>query len=248
MIESLVSNRVGRIFHTLWPASLGALLLAGVGAASGCVIDHADNSAFLANWSVEYVGAPGVPVSCQDVVPDGSVQLIARNLSTKAVYNNTPWPCQAGRGVTRVLPTGQYGLSIDLLDARGNALSAVDLPDVYVIDGRGVTPIGGPVYFTVQSIVFNWTLSRGATPLTCAQAGARYVHFVGATAGYSFAYDFECANGSGQTPAIQTGSYELSATLTDAAGNPLTGPLSLTYVVPTNARAYISDPVRFVLP
>ncbi len=94
--------------RTLWLAGLTMMSLGPV----GCVVEDTDDSALVAQWRVAYVA--GGPVSCEDAGTP-TVRLRARNIRSGAMYTAN-FPCQAGSGITDVLPVGDYEVELALLD------------------------------------------------------------------------------------------------------------------------------------
>jgi hypothetical protein len=200
--------------RTLWLAGLTAMSLGPL----GCVVEDADDSAFVFNWEVAYV-ADG-RVSCVDAGTP-FVQMDARNLHTGAVYS-TKSSCDLGSARTDVLPLGQYEVMLSLLDAKSRPVSQTVLGP-YEVNRYDLTPVQ-PVQFQVQTFQLDWNLvTAGAQDfLTCAQVGARTVELItqlGTEEPEKFV--FACEDGGGITQAIRVGRYAWRARLLDAAGQAL---------------------------
>jgi hypothetical protein len=201
--------------RTLWLAGLTVMSLGPL----GCVVEDADDSAFVFEWQVAYVDR--VAVSCANAGTP-FVQLDARNLHTGAIYPTKP-SCELGRARTDVLPLGQYEVTLSLLDAQGRPVSQITDGPFEI--GRYDLTFLQPIEFRVQAIDIAWRLlpAGGSGFVTCGQVGARTVELLTqlGTENPETLDTFPCEAGGGVTPAIRVGNYRYQARLLDNAGRPL---------------------------
>jgi hypothetical protein len=191
---------------------LTAMVLAG----SACVVDDADDSAFLVDWSVALVG--GGAVSCE-AAETPNVVLDAEHLQTRAKYQKI-FPCAAGRGVSDVLPLGPYSFTLSLRDPENRPLSSISGQGE--VHRHGLTDLE-IVVFEVQAWRLTWLVEKAGRLASCAQAGGKTVEFTFLRSGDEKPVVdlYECGPGGGVSPAIRTGNYGVEVRLLDAANNPL---------------------------
>jgi hypothetical protein len=225
-------------FATLWLA--GVMLTLG---GAGCVDDDADDSAFVFDWQLDFIG--GGAAECEDAGMS-TVELEARHLDTKAIYKDT-FACKAGAGMSRVLPVGLYSVVIRLRDGAGRVVSELP-PGVADITRVGLSDLG-TVFFDIQSFVLNWSVCRqgagGCAPVRCADVGAKSVELLAQPAqGDPLREQWDCSAGAGFSSVILTGTYGIQVRLLDSAGRELSGVGGKTVVVDDTARAVL-PPLTF---
>ncbi len=226
--------------RTLWLPGFMTMTLGAV----GCVIEEADDSAFLASWDLAYVDNGG-RVSCEDAGTP-TVALDARHLNTGATYVGE-FACSALRGISQVLPHGQYEATLSLLDEQKRPVSQIAGP--FNIHRHGLTELP-LIEFQVQVWELEWVLIRKvgtATRFTsCAEAGVRTIELETQLASEAREkFTFPCEDGGGITQAIRTGVYAYQLRLLDGGGNSVYETNVMSYEVP-DARPASLD-VEFVL-
>lgn len=228
-------------FRTLCLFSLAAVASLG---ASGCIIGDVDNSAFIVDWELFYVGnggRPGEAVSCEDAGTP-NVDLEMRNRDG-TVYKDS-FRCQDRGGKSRVLPPGSYDVRISLKTANGTIVSSKE--GTFDLVRRGLTDLQ-IIQFSVQSFALNWTLSRNNASTMCGPVGATEVHLITQLANDPQAtYKFPCTEHMGETTAILVGTYSVQLQLVNAAGAVLSGTMPMTFPVSPSARAVL-PPITFVV-
>ena len=222
--------------RTLWLAGLTAMSLGPL----GCVVEDTDDSALVASWRVAYV-AGGGPVSCEDSGTP-TVRLTAKNLRTGAVFPGD-FPCQAGSGVTDVLPLGEYEVNLALLDAKGRTVSQLS-GGPWPVRRHGLTSLD-PIEFQVQVFELDWILVKNTggvmSQATCPQVGAATVELeVGLASEPREKFRFDCNDGEGITQAIRVGNYAAQVRLLDATGKSLSETTVMSVRVVENERPAIS--------
>jgi hypothetical protein len=205
----------------MWKSRTVCLAGLALGLFGGCVIDETDDSAFEFQWLLEYVGG-GAAVCDSTGTP--SVQMQARHKQTGNIQTFT-WDCNAGAGVTPVLPLGAYDVNIGLLDRKGRAVSAIE--GEFEVRRHGLANLGR-ILFKVQIFEFSWVIVRepqGAPSmaLNCNQAGAHSVEMVTQLASEPpESFSFACEQGEGVTEAIRLGTYTFQGRLLNRANQVLT--------------------------
>jgi len=199
---------------TLWRAGVTLLCLGAV----GCVIEDADDSAFAVSWNLAYV-AGGQLVSCADAGTP-TVQLQARHLQSQNAYT-TSFPCADLGGVSEVLPSGPYEVTLSLLDALGRPVSAI-ANGPFDISRRRLTRLPD-TQFQIQAWDLAWIISGtdptgGMSILACADVGAQTVElFTRLGSEGPEMFEFDCGLGQGTSQAIRTGNYAYQVRLLDPA-------------------------------
>jgi hypothetical protein len=207
--------------------------------AVGCVIEEADDSAFLSDWDLAYVDNGG-RVTCEDAGTP-TVSLQARHLNTGSTYVGE-FACSALRGISQVLPHGQYEATLSLLDDKKRPVSEIS-GGPFSIHRHGLTELP-LIEFQVQAWELAWTLVRrngaGTRFTSCAEAGVRTIELETQLASEPHEkYTFPCEDGEGITQAIRTGVYAYQLRLLDAGGNPLFETNVMSYEVPASRPALI---------
>jgi hypothetical protein len=188
--------------------------------AVGCVIEEPDDSAFLATWDLAYVDEGG-RVTCDDAGTP-TVSLHARHLNTGSTYVGE-FPCSSLRGISQVLPHGQYEATLALLDSKKRPVSQISGP--FDIRRHGLTELP-LIEFQVQAWELAWTLVRQVGErtqfTTCREAGVHTIELETQLANEPREkFSFPCEDGIGITEAIRTGVYAFQFRLLDAGGNTL---------------------------
>jgi hypothetical protein len=228
--------------RTLWLPGFMTMALGAV----GCVIEEADDSAFLVSWDLAYVGE-GSRVNCEDAGTP-TVSLQARHLNTGATYVGE-FPCSSLRGISQVLPHGQYEATLSLLDDRGRPVSLIQ-GGPFNIHRHGLTELP-LIEFQVQAWELAWVLVRAIGPTStriasCAEGGVHTVELETQLASEPREkYTFPCEDGAGITQAIRTGTYAYQVRLLDAAGTMLTETEVKSYRVPDTLPAYLMETFTF---
>ncbi len=229
--------------RTLWLPGFMALTLGAV----GCVVEGgADDSAFEVSWALSYV-SDGAPVNCEDAGTPW-VSLQARHLQTNSVYTGE-FPCGSLRGITQVLPHGQYEVTLSLLDQQKRPVSQITGDGSFAIGRHGLTGLP-PIEFQIQTWEVEWLLvhqvGNQMRAASCAEAGVKTVELetrLGSENREKFS--FPCEEVPGITQAIRTGTYAYQLRLLDAAGNTLTETPVKSYRVPADAAAILSETFVF---
>jgi hypothetical protein len=227
--------------RTLW---LPGFMLMTLGAV-GCVIEEADDSAFLVSWDLFYVDNGG-RVNCEDAGTP-TVGLEARHLITGSTYSGE-FDCSELRGITQRLPHGDYKVTLALLDELKRPVSLIDVGG-FNIRRHGLTEMP-LIEFQVQAWELQWVLVRetgtGTRFTSCAEAGVRTIELETQLANEPREiYTFPCEDGEGITQAIRTGLYAYQLRLLDDRGNPLFETNVMSYDVPAERPALIRT--EFVL-
>ena len=211
---------------TLWRTGVTLLCLGAV----GCVIEDADDSAFTVSWNLAYV-AGGRAVSCADAGTP-TVQLTARHLQSQNAYTST-FPCTDLGGVSEVLPSGPYEVTLSLLDDLNRPVSAI-AGGPFDISRRRLTPLPD-IQFQIQAWDIAWIISStdptGAMSiLGCPDVGGEIVElFTRLGSEEPDTFEFACGLGQGTSQAIRTGNYAYQVRLLNPQRQVLaeTGVLSL---------------------
>jgi hypothetical protein len=114
---------------------MGAVLLAGLAHASGCIIttdDDDDDGRFFLTWSL--VDAVG-PLDCAEVGAD-RVSVLSTRVGTASGIEDI-FACEDLEGTTDPLPSGTYTVSVSLLEAVTDAALGVSEPRNHnIFDGE----------------------------------------------------------------------------------------------------------------
>jgi len=227
--------------RTLWLPGFMTMTLGAV----GCVIEGADDSAFDVNWDLAYVDNGG-RVNCEDAGTPW-VSLQARHLNTNSVYAGE-FPCPALRGVSQVLPHGQYEATLSLLDEQKRPVSQIT-GGPFSISRHGLTALPA-IQFEIQTWELEWLLVRRVGDrthaATCQEAGVRTIELetqLGSEGREK--YTFPCEDSGGITQAIRTGTYAYQVRLLDAAGNVLTETPVKSYRVSDQGQAFLTETFEF---
>jgi hypothetical protein len=227
--------------RTLWLPGFMMMTLGAV----GCVIEEADDSAFLVSWDLAYVDNGG-RVNCEDAGTP-TVSLQARHLNTGSTYVGE-FDCGSLRGITQVLPHGQYEATLSLLDDQKRPVSQIT-GGPFAVHRHGLTELP-LIEFQVQTWELAWVLVRdlgGAMrPASCAEAGVHTVELETQLASEPREkYEFPCEDGDGITQAIRTGTYAYQVRLLDAGGQVLTETDVKSYKVPDSRPAFLMETFIF---
>jgi hypothetical protein len=223
--------------RTLWLPGFMTMTLGAV----GCVIEGADDSAFDVTWDLSYVDDGG-RVNCEDAGTPW-VSLQARHLNTNSVYSGD-FPCASLRGISQVLPHGQYEATLSLLDEQKRPVSQIT-GGPFSVHRHGLTALP-MIEFQIQTWELEWLIVRRVgdrtRPATCGEAGVRTIELETqlGTEGRE-KYTFPCDDLGGITQAIRTGTYAYQVRLLDAAGNMLTETPVKSYRVSDQAQAFLTE-------
>jgi hypothetical protein len=235
--------------RTVWFLGVTAAL------ASGCVVESDGRRGnFAAGWDLAWV-EDGDPVSCEEAGA-AWVDLDMVYVRRDQEYHER-FDCRAGNGViSQDLPAGEYSVVLrvraadeTLLSENRPAAFRIDRGTTYLTDSYGYWPV-----MELQSFVLYWSVSVRGARASCAHAGATWVELLAQPTGSpdALSYLFPCADGSGITQAIGTGSYAVQVRLLDGQERPLPDedPRTLapqTVVVGDRYRAVL-EPVTFRVP
>lgn len=211
-----------------------------------CVMDSVQDSSFVLDWTIEDVGPAVDPVTCEEAGVT-TVAMTARNFTTGTIHSFN-FDCVNYGGQTPILPTGEYGITLQLLRADGVEVSAINRPvpgeAPILISNRRITDLGFTI-FEIQSFALDWQVTRTAapnTPVLCQEVGATQVELEAAIPTDAtlapFVFRWPCTDYRGLTQAVPLGSYILGIRLLDAAGGRLSD-LTVPYTTPDNAQAVI---------
>jgi hypothetical protein len=221
--------------RTVW-----LLGLAGLIASAGCD-DGGGSPQFTVDWSLAYIGTNGnlgAATTCE-LADTPTVELTMFNRLTKDKVVDT-FPCTQTGGRSRVLPSGDYDLTIALKNRAGVEVSRQE--GTFTLARHGFTPLN-PIVFPIQSFLLNWSLARGQMSLSCQDVDAKFVNVnTRLNSEAPVTYSFPCAAGSGQTPAILLGTYSVGIDLVNSAGAVLwQSDMPMTIPVDENDRAVLPN-------
>jgi hypothetical protein len=176
-----------------------------------------ETATFVVDWSLVRVGS-ATAVTCKEA---GTPQV--RFAATPAGGGGLTYggliPCDQHPAHLPMVPAGQYEVVLELRDAEGTVLSAIEGSFRAVAGGE--TDLG-VVAFQIQSFELHWSLSHGGQASTCEAAGATTVELVTRLAMEpEVGYSFPCDSGQGITPAIRLGTYQVTVRVLGALGRPL---------------------------
>ena len=222
-------------------------------AAPACVSGSADDSTLNFGWQIEDVGFPeGDTVTCAE---SGATTVVVEltNLSNGTPLQVFSYPCGAGRGVSPVLASGSYLVTMRLLRGDNIEVSATTFPGpgeaALIVDRRSFPPEQF-VVFEIQSFTTRWVITKTAAPgvpVSCLSVGAAQVEFTATKPPLApFVFLFPCTDPQGITQAIPDGDYNLTFRLLSANNVPLSE-LSVPYSTPVNAPAVLTNPVIFTV-
>ena len=173
-------------------------------------------AAFVVDWSLVRVGS-GAAVTCKEAGTP-QVRFAATAAGSGMTYGGLV-SCEQHLARLSMVPAGQYEVALELRDAEGTVLSAIE-GSFRAVAGRDTEL--GVVTFEIQSFEVSWSLSHGGQATTCEAAGATTVELVTRLAMEpELGYSFPCGAGRGISPAIRLGTYQVSVRVLGALGRPL---------------------------
>jgi hypothetical protein len=209
--------------RTLW--LFGLTLALGSAASAGCGGDGGDAQIAI-TWRVAYVGPE---LTDCDAAGTPTVRLEARRgSSTTTQPYSFEFPCASLKGVTEGLPTGNYDITLSLLDLKNRPVASTT--GNFDVRRHGTNELN-PVQFQVQAFQVSWLLvvkGPGNAMMTapCAQLGVKTIEFSAKLSSDPAPeiLRFDCLEnpGAGLTSAIRTGNYAYQFRLLDATDKPLT--------------------------
>lgn len=126
--------------------------------------------------------------------------------------------CDAGGGLTALLPLDNYLVWVDFLDANNTivAQSFSQANQSIDLDGEAV-PVGFNVVMDGGFFQLAWDITDGGSPSDCATEGSGGVEIASTLSGTTEAVTdiFNCTDGTGTTAAVPIGDYVVSIALLD---------------------------------
>ena len=242
------------VFHTL----AASLLAVAVGATSGCSSSPAASGPVIdATWTIvtrdpttpTSWALPGTEASC----PDGATTAVVVARPSNTTGDNDikdVFSCTDGTGVTSEYPPDTYLMWIELDDATGST--------VFAQSGAALVDLtGGDKTFSAEFVINGgyftaaWSLAKASdsTPLACNDVtGEDGVDILSTLDGSSFALDdtFDCVLEEGVTAVLPHGSYTVSMSVINMAGDSLGTADALTNEVISGPNEFVALPTTVI--